>query len=81
MGVFDFAVSIDYILGETGFEKLHFGAVSVGSNSLLALLSTKPEYNGKINKALHFGSGFALKMNNLYQKLFFYALSKGSVRR
>lgn len=79
MGVFDFAVTIDYILDKTESKKLNFVAVSVGSNSLLALLSTKPEYNQKISKALHLGSGFALKMNNLYQKLFFNALTKGSV--
>lgn len=49
MGIYDLPSTIDYILGQTGDEKLTLVANSMGGTAPFVLLSCKPEYNEKIN--------------------------------
>lgn len=51
IGKYDHPAVIDYILSETGFEKLYYSGHSQGSTTLFVLLSLRPEYNSKINVA------------------------------
>ncbi|XP_055295720.1 lipase 1-like [Sitodiplosis mosellana] len=51
MGIYDHPAVIDYILKETGNEKLYYIGYSQGSTSIMVLLSEKPEYNAKIYAA------------------------------
>ncbi|XP_055325866.1 lipase 3-like [Sitodiplosis mosellana] len=51
MGIYDHPAVIDYILKETGNEKLYFVGHSQGTTSIMVLLSEKPEYNAKIYAA------------------------------
>lgn len=51
IGVLDLPAFIDYILGETGFEKLTYIGFSQGTTALLVLTSMRPEYNEKIVEA------------------------------
>jgi len=63
MGIYDFAATIDFVLQKTNNNKTSAVGVSVGSGSLLALLSSKPEYNEKLDVVLHLGSGMAFKLD------------------
>ncbi|XP_072763179.1 lipase 3-like [Anoplolepis gracilipes] len=47
-GTKDLPATIDYVLDYTNSETLHYIGHSMGTTTLLALLSTKPEYNAKI---------------------------------
>ncbi|CAG9797859.1 unnamed protein product [Chironomus riparius] len=51
IGSYDVAAMIDYVLRLTGKPKLFFVGHSQGTTSLIALLSTRPEYNSKIIQA------------------------------
>jgi len=49
MGRFDLPAVIDYVLNATGKEKLSYIGHSMGTTMFFVLLSTKPEYNTKVN--------------------------------
>lgn len=51
MGIFDHPPVIDFILSKTKFDQLNYIGHHQGSTSLFVLLSSKPEYNSKINIA------------------------------
>ena len=51
MGVFDLPAVIDYILKDTGHQKLKYVGHSMGITMFLILLSEHPEYNEKISAA------------------------------
>ncbi|XP_063702654.1 gastric triacylglycerol lipase-like [Culicoides brevitarsis] len=51
LAIFDIRNSVDYILEKTKKEKINYLGISQGSSSLMMLLATKPEYNGKISAA------------------------------
>lgn len=51
IGQYDLATMIDYVLKYTGRQKVLYVGHSQGTTSLLALLSTRPEYNEKIAQA------------------------------
>ena len=53
-GVYDTAATIDYILKNTGLEKVSLIGHSMGATIELVLLSMKPEYNNKVNVAMSF---------------------------
>lgn len=64
MGIYDHAAVIDYILKETGNEKLFFVGHSQGTTSLMVLLSERPEFNEKIHAAsLMAPSGYMSNVN------------------
>lgn len=48
VGVIDVPEMIDYVLVETGFEKLHYIGHSQGTTSFFVMASELPEYNAKI---------------------------------
>ncbi|XP_037903760.1 lipase 1-like [Hermetia illucens] len=48
IGINDLPATIDYILGHTGFEKLHYIGHSQGTTSFFVMASERPEYNDKI---------------------------------
>ncbi|KAH8242514.1 hypothetical protein KR032_010332 [Drosophila birchii] len=48
IGTIDIPTMIDYILGETGYSKLHYGGHSQGTTVYLVMLSERPAYNEKI---------------------------------
>lgn len=48
-GYFDVAASIDYILNRTGLDKITAVGFSEGTSALIALTSTRTEYQKKIN--------------------------------
>lgn len=48
MGVYDLPAMIDYILEETGQDKLFIIGFSQGTTTTLIMLSEKPDYNKKI---------------------------------
>ncbi|XP_018495072.2 uncharacterized protein LOC100906938 [Galendromus occidentalis] len=68
-GVIDLAEQLDYILWETGHEKVNYVGVSQGATKLFALLSKKPSYNRKIAKALSYG-GYRSMCHNAHTKFF-----------
>lgn len=47
-GYYDLSASIDYILNYTGVSKVTVVTFSESTSSSMALLSTRPEYNEKI---------------------------------
>lgn len=48
MGIYDGPATVDYILENTGVKKLTLVAFSMGTTVSYVLLSSKPEYNEKI---------------------------------
>ncbi|XP_066601259.1 uncharacterized protein [Prorops nasuta] len=53
-GAYDVAAVIDYILSETGLRQVSLIGHSMGGAAELVLLSSKPEYNKKVNVVLSF---------------------------
>ncbi|XP_053698741.1 lipase 3-like [Sabethes cyaneus] len=51
IGMFDLPAVIDYILGITGFNSLHYAGHSQGTTSFFVMCSSRPEYNRKIKTA------------------------------
>ncbi|KAJ8676401.1 hypothetical protein QAD02_012188 [Eretmocerus hayati] len=54
MGVYDTATAIDHVLNTTGQSKVALVGHSMGTTTGLVLLSSKPEYNDKVNVFLGF---------------------------
>lgn len=48
MGIIDLPAMLDYALATTGMPDLYFVGFSMGTTSLFAMLSEKPEYNDKV---------------------------------
>ncbi|KAG8040143.1 hypothetical protein G9C98_000713 [Cotesia typhae] len=48
IGVYDLPAMIDYILDNTGSQKIFYAAHSQGTTAFFVMCSTKPEYNDKI---------------------------------
>lgn len=48
-GVYDMPATIDYMLDQTGMEKVTVVGHSMGSTICYVLLSIKPEYNDKVD--------------------------------
>lgn len=48
IGKYDLAATIDYVLKETNYTKIHYVAHSQGTTSFFVLVSERPEYNDKI---------------------------------
>lgn len=46
--MYDLPATIDYILAETNFSKLHYIGHSQGVTAFLVMTSERPEYNEKI---------------------------------
>lgn len=66
IGYFDLAAMIDHVLNETKNTTLFYAAHSQGTTSFLVLLSTRPEYNEKIQQAyLMAPSAFRKKLPRL----------------
>ncbi|XP_077529164.1 lysosomal acid lipase/cholesteryl ester hydrolase-like [Haemaphysalis longicornis] len=55
IGRYDVAAAIDHVLNATGAEKLTLVGVSQGVTISLVLLSTRPEYNDKIDLFVAYG--------------------------
>ncbi|XP_012279909.1 lipase 3 [Orussus abietinus] len=53
-GAFDTAAVIDYVLFETGLKKVSLVGHSMGSTMEFVLLSTRPEYNERVNVVVSF---------------------------
>lgn len=51
MGIIDNPAVIDFILSETNSDKLKYIGHSQGTTILIVMLSSKPEYNEKIDIA------------------------------
>lgn len=51
MGTLDVPAMIDYILGVTKQASLHYVGYSMGGTNFFIMLSSVPEYNGKISSA------------------------------
>lgn len=67
----DLPAIIDYILGETKQEKLHYVGHSQGGTAFLVLNSVLPEYNDKISAAdLLAGVGYMRHFPNVMLKAF-----------
>ncbi|XP_071452783.1 lipase 3-like [Hetaerina americana] len=49
MGMYDLPAVIDYILATTKTEKVDVIGFSLGTNLMVVMASTRPEYNGKVN--------------------------------
>lgn len=49
IGKFDLAATIDYVLKNTSYSKVHFIGHSQGTTSFFVLTSERPEYNDKIS--------------------------------
>lgn len=50
--MYDIPATIDYVLNVTNYKKLHYIGHSQGCTSFLVLVSSKPEYNEKLNIAV-----------------------------
>lgn len=50
-GFYDLAAELDYALGVTGQPSLYYIGHSMGTTTLLVLLSARPEYNSRIRQA------------------------------
>jgi pimeloyl-ACP methyl ester carboxylesterase len=48
IGTTDLPAMIDYVLGQTGYEKLHYIGHSQGTTSFFVMASERPAYNDKI---------------------------------
>lgn len=48
IGYYDVPAMIDYVLKETGMNKLHYIGFSQGTTVFWVMTSTRPEYNDKI---------------------------------
>ena len=48
MGRFDLPANIDYILAQTGVEKLFYLGHSMGTTMFFVCMTERPEYNDKI---------------------------------
>ncbi|XP_053680890.1 lipase 3 [Anopheles nili] len=48
IGRYDLPATIDYILGHTGRQRLHYVGHSQGSTGFFVMASTRPEYNDKV---------------------------------
>ncbi|XP_070383697.1 gastric triacylglycerol lipase-like [Dermacentor albipictus] len=55
MGRYDVAAGVDHVLNATGAEKLTIVAFSQGVTTTLVLLSTRPEYNDKVDLVVAYG--------------------------
>lgn len=78
--LYDVPAVIDYILEETGNEKLHFVSHSVGSKTFMSALTLRPEYNDKVAVGIMMGpAGFMTHMFNGYAKLLGPFLRQGQV--
>ena len=53
--LYDYAATIDYILGETEASQLFFAGFSLGTTQYFILLSERPEYNKKIKAGFMIG--------------------------
>lgn len=51
IGYYDVPALIDYVLGKTGKQKLHYVGFSQGTIVSLVALSSRPEYNAKVIQA------------------------------
>lgn len=51
IGIYDLPAMMDYVLKKTNANKLHYIGHSQGWTTIMALLSTKPEWNSKIMSA------------------------------
>ena len=51
LGAYETAAEIDYILKATGYAKVNYIGYSLGTIQYFILLSARPEYNNKINRA------------------------------
>lgn len=67
IGVHDIPSAIDYILGWSGQDKMHFVGHSQGPAAFLVMLSTKPEYNDKVMSAYLLGP--AVFVHNTYREM------------
>lgn len=52
IGKFDLAASIDYVLKNTSFSKVHYIGHSQGTTAFFVLASERPQYNDKISLAI-----------------------------
>ncbi|XP_043267207.1 lipase 3-like [Venturia canescens] len=50
MGYYDLPATVDYIVANTGQEKINYIGHSQGTTSFFVMLSEKPQYNDKINR-------------------------------
>lgn len=68
IGIYDLAANIDYILGRNGGKPVSVLGFSESGNSVLALLSTRTEYNNKVDKVLLVSPAVYLK-DSVYWKI------------
>lgn len=74
MGLYDIPAMVDYVLEQTGAEKLIYVGFSQGSGTFFIMNSERPEYAKKIGLFI----GLAPSTRNLYSKsLVFREFSKG----
>lgn len=77
---YDVAASIDYILVKTNQTKLTYVGHSQGGTVIAALLSERPEYNGKISSVHLIASAIYLKYYNHMLEPFLKNLNEIKVR-
>lgn len=64
-GVYDYKAEVDFILKETGQERIHFVGHSMGCTQFIVFLAELPEYNDKIIDAYLMGPAvFMTAANN-----------------
>lgn len=61
IGYYDFPAMIDYILALTNFKQISLIGFSEGGGAIAILLSTRPEYNQKVNQAHLMAPGVFMK--------------------
>ncbi|XP_072140841.1 lipase member M-like [Dermacentor andersoni] len=55
IGRYDVAAGVDHVLNATGAERLTLVSLSQGVTSILVFLSTRPEYNDKVDLVVAYG--------------------------
>lgn len=53
-GYWDLAAALDYVLQETDRQTLYYVGHGHGASALLVLLSARPQYNKRVQLAVHF---------------------------
>nr|AGI17575.1 lipase-like protein [Pyrrhocoris apterus] len=71
MGHHDLSAMIDKALTVSGQEKLEYVGHSLGTHTLLVLLSTRPEYNQKISQGITLAPAVYSRQNKFYYGSYF----------
>jgi gastric triacylglycerol lipase len=78
--MYDVPAVIDYVLEQTGSQKVQYISHSVGGKNFISGLSLRPEYNEKVGVGITMGpAGFMAHMFNGFARLILPILRMGEV--